>query len=184
MPPAVVIHRLSDSPNRAALLPGIDGVFFDASNTKTFADAASRAAFRERWLGRYLRHDPQWFYVALAGDGSVAGYLAGSLDDPASAARFSDIGYFAVWQDLTRQFPAHLHVNLAPQYRGSGAGTELVRRFAGDASKAGAPGVHVVTSRGARNVQFYERNGFAEHGAYGEGARELVFLGRRLGHRL
>lgn len=184
MPPDILIRRLIDIPDAATVVPGVDAVFFDASNTKSFAEAEARAVFRERWLGRYLTHDPQWFYVAFASDGGVAGYLSGCLDDPARASRFSDIAYFAVWRDLTRQFPAHLHVNLAPQYRGSGAGSALVARFVAEAADGGAPGVHVVTSRGARNVRFYERNGFTEHGAFGAGAREVVLLARKLGRSL
>lgn len=161
-------------------MPGIDAVFFQSSNTQSFADAAARAAFRERWLGRYLHHDSQWAYVALAENGDVAGYLVGSLDDPAVSPRFDDIGYFAAFKELTRRFPAHLHVNLLPDARGAGIGGQLVARFVSDAANAGAPGVHVVTSRGARNVGFYARNGFTERGAAGEGAREVALLGRQL----
>jgi GNAT superfamily N-acetyltransferase len=166
--------------NKTSVLQGIDTVFFQSSNTQTFASDEARAAFRERWLGRYLTNDPGWAYVALTDDGDVAGYLVGSLDDPARTARFFDIPYFSLFEDLTRNFPAHLHVNLAPAHRGGGIGAALVERFAIDASKAGSPGVHVVTSRGARNVGFYNRNGFVERGAAGEGAREVVFLARTL----
>lgn len=180
MPPVPSIVRFSEISDASVVQAGIDAIFFEASNTKSFDDAGARAAFRERWLGRYLAHDPHWFYVAFAPNGEVAGYLAGSLDDPALTPRFSDIGYFAEFKSLTRLFPAHLHVNVAQQLRGSGAGSALVTLFAADAAKAGAPGVHVVTSRGARNVGFYERNGFFEQGASGQGAREVVFLGRAL----
>lgn len=159
---------------------GLDAVFFESSNVKTFASDAARARFRERWLGRYLEFDSPWVYVALDPGGEVLGYLAGSLSDPARTARFGDIAYFSDFRDLTARFPAHLHVNLAPQARGEGLGSQLVERFVADAAGAGAPGVHVVTSRGARNVAFYNRNGFVEVGSCGEGAREVVFLGRIL----
>ena len=140
----------------------------------------ARADFRERWLGRYLTHDAGWAYVAVAADATVAGYLVASLDDPARTARFSDIAYFSHFADLTKKYPAHLHVNLSAAFRNRGLGGELIERFATDAGKAGAPGVHVVTSRGARNAAFYNRNGFVEAGAHGEGAREVVFLARAL----
>lgn len=159
----------------------LDDIFFASSNTQSFASPQTRADFRERWLGRYLAHDPQWAYVALTPMGAVAGYLAGCVDDPARTPRFADIGYFGAISTLTTRYPAHLHINLADRYRGSGIGSALVARFCSDAAEAGAPGVHVVTSRGARNVRFYERNGFREAGAMGEGLKEVVFLARALG---
>ncbi|MEQ1652912.1 MAG: GNAT family N-acetyltransferase [Hyphomicrobium sp.] len=177
---AIVIRRLEDVADAAALVPGIDAIFSQSSNTQSFADVEGKQAFRERWLGRYLRQDRRWAYVALSADNCVAGYLVASLDDPAVTPRFGDISYFADFRDLTRQFPAHLHINLAPGFRGQGIGAALIARFAADAAAAGAPGVHVVTSRGARNVGFYEQNGFVERGMRGEGSGEIVFLGRAL----
>ena len=177
---AIQIYRYQDLGTDPALTAGIDHVFFESSTTQEFADDASRAAFRERWLGRYLTHDIAWAYVALAGDTTVAGYLVASLDDPARTARFTDIPYFAHFADLTKQYPAHLHVNLSPAFRNRGLGGELIERFTSDAGKAGAPGVHVVTSRGARNVAFYNRNGFTEAGAHGTGGCDVVFLARAL----
>lgn len=158
----------------------LDEIFFASSNTKSFATDIARAQFRERWLGRYLTHDPQWTYLALTDVGDVAGYLAGCLDDPARTPRFADIGYFAEFATLTARYPAHLHINLAERFRNGGIGSALIARFCADAARAGAAGVHVVTSRGARNVGFYARNGFAEVGAQGSGGKEVVFLAKEL----
>ena len=174
------IRRYADVAGAPGLRAALDAIFFEASNTKSFASEEARVVFRERWLGKYLTHDPDWAYVAQRTDGHIAGYLAGSLSDPALTPRFSEIPYFAAFKDLTRRYPAHLHVNLAGGQRSQGIGSALVERFVRDASDAGAPGVHVVTSRGARNVGFYARNSFLEVGAHGEGAREIVFLGREI----
>lgn len=175
-----------DSDGAGALQRALDDIFFASSNTQAFASPQVRAEFRERWLGRYLTHDADWTYVALMRDRDVAGYevagyLAGCLDDPARSQRFADIGYFGSFAALTARYPAHLHINLAARNRGSGIGSALVSRFCNEAGRAGAPGVHVVTSRGARNVRFYERNGFHEAGVMGEGAKEVVFLAKALG---
>src|SRR5262245_27352804 len=94
-PAPAYIHRWQSMPYRDRLLPEIEAVFFQASATQSFAGDSERAAFRERWLGRYLTHYPEYAYIALAPDGTVAGYLVGSLDDPAITPLFSDIGYFA-----------------------------------------------------------------------------------------
>jgi GNAT superfamily N-acetyltransferase len=175
-----IIRRWVEIADRARLLPELDAIFFEASATKSFANEAERAAFRERWLGRYLSHYPDEAFVALTPDGTVAGYLVGSLDDPASTPLFSDIAYFADLARLTARYPAQLHVNLAQPWRGGGIGSRLVAAFADHARRAGAPGVHAVTGRAMRNVGFYLSNGFDEAGAVKTRDRELVFLARSL----
>ncbi len=102
---AVQIIRYADRARDAGLLAGIDRVFFESSNTQSFASEDARQAFRERWLGRYLVHDPEFAYVALARDQTVAGYLVASLDDPARTARFSDVPYFPHFANLTASLP-------------------------------------------------------------------------------
>ncbi|HET6389993.1 GNAT family N-acetyltransferase [Hyphomicrobium sp.] len=158
---------------------GIDAIFYESSNTKSFETERSRLAFRDRWLGRYLRNDPEFAYLAMRPDGAVAGYLVGAVDDPAAHSRFADIGFYADFSLRTKQFPAHLHMNVAAQFRDNGIGRRLVERFATDAKAHGAAGVHVVTSAGAQNVRFYNQNGFEEAARTGP-AGELVFLARVL----
>jgi ribosomal protein S18 acetylase RimI-like enzyme len=158
----------------------LDAIFFGASETKSFASEKARLAFRERWLGRYLDHYPANAWLAVGRDGPVAGYLVGSLEDPAATSLFNDIAYFKVFSHLTIRFPAHLHVNLAPEFRGQGIGSRLIEAFARHAEAAGAAGVHVVTGKGMRNVGFYERNGFALVGEAAVDGRMLVLLGRHL----
>ncbi len=158
----------------------LDSVFFAASATKTFPDQAARAAFRLRWLGNYLIHHPNEAFLAVGRDDALAGYLVGSLDDPASDPRQSDLGYFQDFAPHTRRFPAHLHVNLSAQYRSRGLGSRLLEAFCAHATARGAPGVHVVTGQGMRNVGFYTRNGFAQVAEAMWNDRPLVMLGRPL----
>jgi GNAT superfamily N-acetyltransferase len=177
----ITISRWAEIADRDRLTPALDAIFFEASATKSFVGAAERAAFRERWLGRYLRHDPQWAYLAIdprAADADVlAGYLVGRVKDRADD---SDPGPFQDRAELASAYPAHLHVNLAPPYRNRGIGSALVGAFAADAARAGACGVHVVTGGASRNIGFYARNGFRELARASVGGREVVFLGRRL----
>ena len=158
----------------------LDAIFFEASETQSFASEAARRTFRERWLGRYLDHYPADALLAVGPDGRVAGYLAGCLEDPAATDRFDDIASFKAFSHLTASFPAHLHINLAPEYRGHGVGSRLIEAFARHAEAARSPGVHVVTGKGMRNVGFYQRNGFALSGEASVDGRMLVLLGRRL----
>lgn len=176
----VRIERWLDIAGPDTQAHALDEVFFTSSAVQSFPDAAARAVFRERWLGRYLRHYPEWAFVARDAEGQVAGYVIGSPDDPALTPLFDDIGYFKEIPHLTRRFPAQLHVNVRADMRGCGLGAGLVETFCAAAARIGLPGVHVVTAEGMRNVRFYEQNGFREEGRFTWNERTLVFLGRTL----
>ena len=176
--PAIVEVRAGElTPAKSAQ---VDGIFFEASG-RTFAPGPERAAFRERWLGRFLQGGTDVVLLAMDGGETVAGYLVGALDDPAQQPRFADITYFARdFRDVCRRYPAHLHINIAPAYRSRGVGAQLVAAFAARASAAGSPGMHVVTGKQARNVSFYTRCGFSQVGATVWNGSDIVFLGRDL----
>ena len=154
-------------------LSEIERIFFEASGKASFPTTSARAEFHERWLGRYLVHDRAHAFVARTDEGAVAGYLIGSLDDPAAADRFDDVTYFAELADLTVRYPAHLHITLDPAWRSQGIGGRLVEGFVSHATRRGARGVHVVTGAAARNIGFYQRNGFVP-------LRELTWNGARI----
>jgi len=179
MTAAVTIRRYPDVTPSSKLSDETDAIFFEASNSKSFESDAAQAVFRERWLGRYLRDDPQFVYLAFAASGDVAGYVVGAIDDSGLSERFADIGYVAAFGDLTRKYPAHLHINLAPAFRNRGIGGRLIEAFVTEATRRGAPGVHVVTSANSDNVRFYNRNGFIEV-ARTKDSTPLVFLARTL----
>lgn len=170
-PPAVAVRRWRDVRHADDLIRQLDAIFFEASNTKSFPSEEARAAFRERWFGRYLKDYPKWAYIAEAPGSIIAGYLVGALDEQTGFEDFAS---------AAQAFPAHLHVNLAPEFRSRGIGAELIEAFVADAARAGVKGVHVVTSADARNVRFYERVGFKPRAKTTVNGRELVFLGRAL----
>lgn len=169
---------LADTPDRVAA--DLDHIFFTSSTRQSFADDAERALFRERWLGRYLAHYPDFALVALDPSRRALGYVIGSPHDPLRDPLFADLTFLAGFTGLTARYPAQLHVNLDAAWRGRGIGARLVAAFADLARAAGAAGVHVVTARGMRNVGFYLGNGFVERGSLDDGDRTLVFLGRDL----
>lgn len=174
------IANLTDLERTPALQARLDAIFFEASG-RTFVPGPERDAFRQRWLGRYLQGGTDIVLLALDVHGTVAGYVAGAIENPAPQARFSDIAYFRTdFADLCRRFPAHLHINLAPEFRNRGIGARLIEAFAAAARAAGAPGLHVVTGEGMRNVRFYERCGFAEHGRAMWNGGTVVLLARSL----
>ena len=178
--PVVLIERFVARPRSAAGMAEIDRVFFSSSATQSFASEEARAEFRERWLGRYLTADADLAWLAVDAVGSPVGYVIGSLDDPARAERFGDITYLPAFAHLTARYPAHLHVNLLDGFRGQGIGGDLVGIFCDVARQRGASGVHVVTSRGMRNVGFYKTLGFHEAGTHDMSGRTLLLLARNL----
>jgi GNAT superfamily N-acetyltransferase len=177
----ITIVRTTGAPLAAPVQRQVDAIFFETSG-RIFEPGPERDAFRERWLGRYLDSGTDEVLLALTPDATVAGYLVGDLREPAGQTRFDDIGYFrAEFAHLTRQYPAQLHINLAPAFRNRGIGAQLIEAFAEQARAAGASGMHVVTGEGMRNVRFYERCGITEQGAATWNGRRIVFLGRSLG---
>ncbi len=177
---SVIISRAAESGISHAVLCDLDEIFFSASGTQSFASGAAKAAFRERWFGSYLSLNPEETFIATSADGRGAGYLVGALDDPARDPRHAALGYFPAFAPLTAVYPAHLHINVAAQYRSAGIGARLIAAFATYASAKGAPGMHVVTGEGMRNVGFYLRNGFETVARTEWNSRSFVMLGRAL----
>ena len=178
-PPKCRLLELEAPWRHPELITQIDAIFWQTA-ARTFPPGVERDAFRERWLGRYLKGGDV-VLVALAGGARVVGYLVGAVTDPSAEARFADIGYFAKdFAALTPRFPAHLHINLDAGFRSQGIGAALIEAFAARAKRAGAAGIHAVTGKGLRNVGFYVRCGFTERAAAVWNGREIVFLGREL----
>lgn len=168
---------------RVRLLAQLDRVFFESSATRDFADNRERAAFRERWLGRYLIHFAGDAFVALDEGGGVAGYLAGCLDSAGALPLFADVGYYAAVEGDFAAYPAHLHVNVGERWRGGGIGGRLVEAFASHCVGRGIGGIHAVTSAGSRAARFYQRCGFTPVRSLDWQGRDLVVMGRRLATR-
>lgn len=174
------IEPFAGSADTPAGLHALDTIFFASSATQSFASPQARAAFRERWLGRYLAHWPELAFVATDAAGMPVGYVVGALADPARDARFADMAFYADFAAASAMHPAHLHINLAPHVRGHGLGGRLVEAFADLARRRGSPGLHVVTGAAARNRRFYERLGFAQSARTDWNGSPIVLLARRL----
>ncbi|MBU2533448.1 MAG: GNAT family N-acetyltransferase [Alphaproteobacteria bacterium] len=179
--PAIAIRCYADldAREREAADAAVDRIFFAASSVQVFRDAAHRTAFRWLWLGRYLAEEPQHAFVAFDGT-DVAGYLVGSLNDPAGRDAFRELDYFGIFAPLTAVYPAHLHINIDARYRSRSIGARLVERFEAHAAGLGSIGVHIVTGAGMRNVRFYERLGFSKVGEAPRNGGRVVMLAKPL----
>jgi len=172
------IEAYLSRPRTAADMAALERIFFSSSATQQFSSAAERAAFQERWLGRYFLVDATHAFLAVGADGAVFGYVIGAIDDIARLARFADIASARQFAQVSARYPAHLHINVDQRVRGQGIGARLIEAFAAHASALGAPGMHVVTGAASRNMRFYRRCGFHEAASIAAGGSDKVFLAR------
>ena len=111
---------------------------------------------------------------------NVVGYLAGCLENPLRNPLFADLGYYQAFAPLCASYPAHLHINVAAEVRSLGIGAGLIEAFAAQVAGVKAPGLHLVTDEKARNVRFYQRNGFRILTTTLSHDIPVVFMGRRI----
>lgn len=63
--------------------------------------------------------------------------------------------------EVAREYPAHLHIDILPVAQRQGWGRRLMETFLGRLRELGAPGVHLgVSARNVNAIAFYERLGF------------------------
>jgi ribosomal protein S18 acetylase RimI-like enzyme len=153
----------------------------------------------------YAVLEPHLAFVLDDGEGRAVGYVVGTSDTPEFAARYRDewIPRLAhkyepfegepqtpeetmMWlhhhpeRMLTPEvadYPAHLHIDLLPDYQGKGFGRLLMERLYAALAADGADAVHLVmltANTGAR--LFYDRLGFHEIAV--PDAVDVTFLGR------
>lgn len=122
-------------------------------------------AFREKWLPAVGDRFP-----APEGDGerTPSEFMAGLLHDPERM----------VLAELTA-YPAHLHIDLLPEWQGRGYGRSLIAALLDALRARGVGAVHLsmlTANTGAR--AFYDRVGFHEIAVPGSDADEVTYLGR------
>jgi GNAT superfamily N-acetyltransferase len=142
-------------------------------------------SFGKMWIDPYQAFCPEWTYVALD-ESRVVGYLTGCPDTPLFRQRQKTLKeaqpknpeeWFGqeVQMNIESDYPAHLHVNLLPDYRGKGIGQHLIERFLHDINDKSVKGVHVFC--GPDPVAFYKKAGFEELAVFNS---RVFFLGRRI----
>lgn len=143
----------------------------------------------------YATFEPELAFVAHDRQG-VAGYVLGAFDTRAFAQRLerdwwpalrtrypeqdlradasqperyavSDIHHpWPIDEELTGQFPSHLHIDLLPRLQGRGIGKQLIMLLLSRLRDQGSPGVHLFVSLGNQNaIGFYEHLGFGKYPA-------------------
>jgi GNAT superfamily N-acetyltransferase len=176
----IQLVRLSELNAADALLADIEAIFFGSAVTTDFSSGEECAAYRELWLGRYMRHCAEAFFVALDGEGAVAGYLAGSLVSARPPLSGPDY-YSAFPQPLLGAYPAHLHVNIRKASRGQAIGSKLVDAFRRFCRARTSPGFHAVTAADSDAARFFRKCGLLPRAEVTWRDRRIVMLGEALG---
>ncbi|BEL08900.1 hypothetical protein Q0Z83_070910 [Actinoplanes sichuanensis] len=152
------------------------------------------------WAVPYVTREPEHAHVLDDGTGTAVGYILGTADTeafvkwfreewiPAKAPTFAaddpkDRELAAVFNSPEKMirpefadYPAHLHIDLLPEWQGRGRGRALMAAFLDGLRAAGVARVHLgmaVENTGA--YAFYRKLGFHDIAVPNPGAR---FVGR------
>jgi ribosomal protein S18 acetylase RimI-like enzyme len=133
----------------------------------------------------YVTLEPEHAHILDDGTGQAVGYILGTADTASFARRFRDewlpvvAGRYAEGDprdaDLLQRlhqpewmvrpglddYPAHLHIDLLPEWQGRGFGRGLMDAFLGGLRAAGVRGVHLgMSPENTAARAFYDRLGF------------------------
>ncbi len=152
------IKRLSELDIRAQAVADLREIFFLTSSRTIFSSPTAKEEFFQSWTKYYLDNCADEVFLAFENT-RVMGYLTGCIDSQ-TASKYLRHQSMELFNDLFRKYPAHLHINTHPSAQGKGYGTDLIKRFIEKLKSQNIGGVHIVTSPGAANVNFYIKNGF------------------------
>ena len=126
----------------------------------------------------YLEKEPENCFVAVDENDKPIGYIYGAEDYDKYQKNFSEyikkvaeienrrflpeamteMFDHAIYKD---EYPAHLHIDILPEYQSKGIGSILIKEFCNNLKGKNIKGVMLIVGEdntGAR--RFYERNGF------------------------
>ncbi|MEU0586630.1 GNAT family N-acetyltransferase [Streptomyces sp. NPDC006132] len=166
---------------------------------------ADPGIFPVTFAAPYVQLEPDLAFVLDDGQGRAVGYILGAADTPRFAEAFRttwlplvadrypepprpprtpDEAMAHLLHHPERMvvpevaaYPAHLHIDLLPEWQGRGCGRRLMRTFLAALQDKGVPAVHlamVTANTGAR--AFYDRMGF--HAIDVPGDDSVAYLGR------
>ncbi|MGW0915722.1 GNAT family N-acetyltransferase [Streptomyces sp. NPDC002784] len=152
---------------------------------------ADPGVFPATFSAPYVELEPELAFVLDDGQGQAVGYIVGTADTPRFAADFRhkwlpavadrypapegppttpDETIAALLHHPERMvlpellaYPAHLHIDLLPDWQGKGHGRVLMRTFLHALHTGGVPAVHLaMATANTRARAFYDRMGFHE----------------------
>ncbi|MBR8639761.1 GNAT family N-acetyltransferase [Streptomyces tuirus] len=166
---------------------------------------ADPGVFPATFAAPYVHLEPELAFVLDDGQGQAVGYILGTADTERFAEAFratwlplvadhypappepprtpdETIAHLLhrpermVLPELAA-YPAHLHIDLLPEWQGRGHGRRLMRAFLQALQGGGVPAVHLaMATANTRARAFYDRMGFHELDVPGPGS--ATYLGR------
>jgi GNAT superfamily N-acetyltransferase len=172
------IVSLTDVTNQNELISQIQSIFFESSSRSDFASQEERDQFRFKYLDLYLRN-PELVWIAWNTKREVLGYILGA--EKTTKEHYQLHPYLLQFQMLIdSDYPAHLHINLATQARGLGIGSLILNKLEMQLRDRKIPGVHLITSKNARNISFYQKNHYPIVQEHSFNGTSLVMMAKRL----
>lgn len=171
--------KILEAAHHPNFLAQVEEIFWETSARHDFTDQAEKVAFQDRYLNCYTRDYPEHVLVAVQGE-RVLGYVLGVMHTLEAKSILTQTPHLEVFRDLYERYPAHLHINFRAEARGQGLGSELITAFTSHVVANGVSGLHLITSPSARNVSFYQKNGFLHRVERLWNGRPLLLLGKNL----
>ena len=137
-----------------------------------------REAVLEVFCRYYLQNTPEHCFVAVDEHNKVQGYILCAPDFAVyesgirqKISRFPQNpvipimteGTLSAMRPFSEEYPAHLHIDLAPSCQGKGIGRELVHTLCNHLRNLHAPGLMLnVAHDNTGAIRFYEKLGFTQ----------------------
>jgi ribosomal protein S18 acetylase RimI-like enzyme len=134
--------------------PDLASVVADDDGVAGYGLAAADTRAFEEWTEAHW-WPPLREQYALRDDGSPEAELIALIHTPELVAN-----------DVLRNYPSHLHLDLLERVRGQGNGRRLMERMLSQLRERGSPGVHLgVDPTNANAIAFYRHLGFEDVGS-------------------
>ena len=174
----IISFSLIDNDIKKTVADQIKDIFYTCSSIKNFRDDCHKESFFTKWCGDYLQNNTDKVYGA-SNNAQVAVYISGHLNSYEALDRFIIPGP-EVFKDCFEKFPAHFHINCAPNHQGKGVGRKLVEHYVQQLDETNVSGVHLITSTDANNLGFYRALGFDNEVLRPYKSHELLLMGKEI----
>lgn len=167
-------------------------VCLSTSNIRICRKKIIKNALINVFCNYYIEQEPQNCYVAADEKGQVIGYILCAINFDVWKENFRKTylkksnnpvtrligeGTIRGMQDFSKEFPAHLHIDIMPEFQGHSIGSELMEALINHLRGLKIKGLMLsVGADNSRGIHFYQKNGFQE---LHKGKRE-VLMGMRL----
>lgn len=157
------------------------------------ADKALRDTYKHRentlllYNRYYTRAEQENCFVAVDENDKAVGYIIcapdykrykrGFLKNELKSIfllgfKYGITAYFDVLSQnaASKKYPAHLHIDIMPDFQGSGTGTALMQTLLDHLKEQKVEGIMLgVAKSNVGAIRFYKRNGFSVLGVFGDG---------------